>query len=267
MRPFFSIVTINFNGGHFIEQTIQSILNQNFKDFEYIVIDGGSTDNSVDIIKKYESQITHWVSEPDNGAADALNKGFKLAKGEYIYYLNSDDLLCKDALEFVQKYIQNKPGYDVYYGHGYIKRGSLKYPVYSSLWSIKWAANGNTRVFQQSHFIKNSVFQKTIGFNLENKTCWDYEILVDMNIQGATFKRYPFHTAIFRIHDASITGSSGNENAYKIDKARIKNKIIESGITLPPRILLSINLFFRDFQTIMKRNFSRVIRKIKNKGL
>lgn len=91
-----SIITINFNDHLGLDKTIQSVINQTFKDFEYIVIDGASTDGSVDVIKKYADKLTHWISEPDTGIYNAMNKGTRLAKGEYCLYLNSGDFLAAD---------------------------------------------------------------------------------------------------------------------------------------------------------------------------
>lgn len=90
--PKITIVTPNFNGGVYLEQTIQSVLSQDYPNLEYIIIDGGSTDNSVAIIKKYESQLTYWVSEPDKGLYDAVQKGFEKSTGEIMAWINSDDL-------------------------------------------------------------------------------------------------------------------------------------------------------------------------------
>lgn len=91
-----SIITINFNDHAGLDKTIQSVINQTFKDFEYIVIDGASTDGSVDVIKKYANKLTHWISEPDTGIYNAMNKGTRIAQGEYCFYLNSGDFLAAD---------------------------------------------------------------------------------------------------------------------------------------------------------------------------
>lgn len=96
--PKISIVTASYNQGQFIEETILSVLNQNYPNLEYIVIDGGSTDNSVEIIKKYQRHLTYWVSENDKGQANAINKGLKLCTGEIFNWLNSDDYLEPGAL-------------------------------------------------------------------------------------------------------------------------------------------------------------------------
>ena len=86
-----TILTATFNSGKTLEQTISSVVNQDYKDIEYIIVDGASTDNTVDIIKKYEKYGIKWISEPDNGLYDALNKGFDMATGDYFQVLGSDD--------------------------------------------------------------------------------------------------------------------------------------------------------------------------------
>jgi glycosyltransferase involved in cell wall biosynthesis len=99
--PKISIVTPSYNQGHFIEETICSILDQEYPNLEYIIIDGGSTDNTVEIIKKYQKHLTFWVSEPDNGQSDAINKGFSKCTGEIINWVNSDDYLLPGSLSFI----------------------------------------------------------------------------------------------------------------------------------------------------------------------
>jgi glycosyltransferase involved in cell wall biosynthesis len=96
--PKISIVTPNYNGAKYLEETILSVLNQNYPNLEYIIIDGGSTDDSIKIIEKYEKKLSFWVSEKDNGIYDALNKGFKKSTGQIMGWINSDDLLIPKSL-------------------------------------------------------------------------------------------------------------------------------------------------------------------------
>ena len=96
--PRISVVTPSFNQGQFIEETIRSILLQGYPNLEYFIMDGGSTDGSVEIIKKYSPWLSYWVSEPDSGQSDAINRGLKRASGEFATWINSDDLLSKNAL-------------------------------------------------------------------------------------------------------------------------------------------------------------------------
>ena len=97
-KPLVSIITVVFNGDQHLEKTIQSIINQTYDNVEYIIIDGGSTDRSIDIIKKYNSQIDYWVSEQDNGIGEAFNKGVKVAKGDYINFQGDGDGFITDNI-------------------------------------------------------------------------------------------------------------------------------------------------------------------------
>ena len=117
-QPLVSIVTPSFNQGRFIEETILSVKNQSYPNIEHIVVDGGSTDNTVEILKMYESSYNlRWISEPDKGQADAVNKGFALSQGEIIGWLNSDDVYFdRDVIRIVVQEFQRHPEADIIYG-------------------------------------------------------------------------------------------------------------------------------------------------------
>ncbi|MEB3274148.1 MAG: glycosyltransferase family 2 protein, partial [Prochlorothrix sp.] len=112
--PKISIVTPSYNQGQFIEETIRSVLLQGYPNLEYIVVDGGSTDNSIEVIRKYEPWLTYWVSEPDRGQSDAINKGFSYSTGKILGWLNSDDLIVDLALVKLASVYQ--PGLNWWYG-------------------------------------------------------------------------------------------------------------------------------------------------------
>ena len=116
MQPLVSIVTPSFNQAHYLEATIQSVLSQDETHLEYIVIDGASTDGSVEIIKNYEKRLAYWVSEKDGGQAEAINKGFKRAKGEILAWLNSDDYYLPDTIPAVMKIFEELPDVVMVYG-------------------------------------------------------------------------------------------------------------------------------------------------------
>ena len=115
-----SIVTPNFNMAEFLEETILSVLNQDYLHIEYIVIDGGSTDGSIDVIRKYEDRITYWVSEKDSGAAEAINKGWRRSTGELLWMLPSDDVLPPGSISSTVKYLHENPDIDFVYGDCYV---------------------------------------------------------------------------------------------------------------------------------------------------
>jgi glycosyltransferase involved in cell wall biosynthesis len=162
--PKISIVTPSYNQGVYIEETIRSVLLQNYPNIEFIIIDGGSADESVEIIKKYDSWLKFWVSEPDKGQTHAINKGFKMVTGEVTNWLNSDDYYVKGALQKIGIATYRKPEIDFFHGSGfYIRDGKI--------WSAKKHFDHmGARCFvhfcydlQPSCFYRTRVFEE-IGF-------------------------------------------------------------------------------------------------------
>ena len=171
-----SIITINFNDAKGLEKTIQSVINQTYKDFEYIVVDGASTDGSVDVIKKYSDKLTHWVSEPDSGIYNAMNKGTRMASGEYCLYLNSGDFLAdNDVLEkaFNYNFTEDIVSFGLILFND--KKEWLQLPPNDI--SLFTFTNGSLP--HPSTFIKKRVLDKIGGYNETYKIVSDWCFFLD----------------------------------------------------------------------------------------
>ena len=174
-----SIVTVTLNSEKYIEETIQSVLNQKNKNFEYIIIDGGSSDKTIDIIKKYENKIDYWVSEPDKGLYDAFNKGLTLVAGDVVGFVNSDDVYTNESLSIVEKYFKKYPNLDFLFG-GVKKHWGLLYGY--KPWKIFFSWG-----FYSSHstgfFIKLESAKKVGFYNLKYKYSSDYDLFYRMIVK------------------------------------------------------------------------------------
>lgn len=229
----FSIVTLSFNQGKFLEEAILSVIRQDYPDIEYIIVDPGSTDGSREIIEKYRRSIAKIIFEEDNGPADGLNKGFRAAKGDILGYINADDYYEPAAFTHVAEIFKNKQ--DVAVVNGAIRivdgRGRAKWRRrMSDAFDLENFAEGMCWVGQQATFFRKTVFGNPVTFNSGNRTCWDAEFLVDLALNGCLFHRHPKVLGNFRVHEGSITGSGRLESLYRQDIDRIR-KIISRSIT------------------------------------
>jgi len=205
----FSIVTISFNQARFLEQAIRSVIEQDYPDLEYIVVDPGSTDGSREIIERYRDRIAHRVFEPDHGPADGLNKGFAQASGGIFGFVNADDYLLPGALATVASVFDARPNIDVLSGHALVvdEHGQKNNELISRHFTPNRYIYGAATLVQQSTFFRAETFRRAGGLNIDNKIIWDGELWVDMALSGARFSRVNAVLAAFRIYDASITGS------------------------------------------------------------
>lgn len=194
-RPLVTIITVVFNNVHTLEQTIISVVNQSYKNIEYIIIDGGSTDGSVDLIRKYKSQISYWVSEPDKGIYYAMNKGLSIANGELVGVLSSDDWYESTSVEKVVNYYELNPEVDIIHGllrfiasndkpdsvvghyNSFLEKGMIEHPTC---------------------FIKKNMYDKVGFYNVSYKSAADYEWMLRAKKLDAKFLFIPEMLTNFR---------------------------------------------------------------------
>jgi glycosyltransferase involved in cell wall biosynthesis len=224
----FSIVTISFNQARFLEQAIRSVIEQDYSDIEYIVVDPGSTDGSREIIERYRDRITKVIFEPDNGPADGLNKGFSVATGNIFGFLNSDDILLPNAIQKVAKFIRQHPDLDVISGHSVVldAEGKIIRISHSDLFSLRSVAYGGCVLMQPSTFFKRDTYRLCKGFNVGNRSNWDGELFVDMALNGARYGLIKENLSGYRVHLNSVTGSKSSDVLIKNYGVRIFKKII-----------------------------------------
>jgi glycosyltransferase involved in cell wall biosynthesis len=222
-----SIVTISFNQAQFLERAIRSVLEQDYPDIEYIVVDPGSTDGSRDIIERYRSRISRVIYEPDRGPADGLNKGFAPATGDIFGFLNSDDVLLRGAVRSAVAFL-NANDVDVVSAHAAVIDAEDRHlrMAYSEPFSFKMFAYRACVLVQPSTFFRREVFERAQGFNVENKATWDGELWVDMALSGARFALADEVWSGFRLHSQSITSTKKLQQREEEDFQRMFRKIL-----------------------------------------
>ncbi len=255
-KPLVTIVTVTYNSEQFLEETIKSILQQTYDNLEYIVIDGGSTDRTLDILEKYGDAIDYFVSEPDNGMYDALNKGFTLATGELINFCNSDDMFyANDIIEtIVNKYNQEK--FDFCYGMAEFidaegKHISYHYPVN---FKQRYVVTLGMPFVQPTSFWKRSIMQKSGLFDLKYKIASDYDLISRLLLQSSQIYNTKIPVIKFRKHGVSF--GDKNTNIALQETSGIKSSLI---------IQLKMNKKFIPILEWYDRLFQKVYRMANNR--
>jgi len=206
--PRISIVTPSFNQAAYLEKCIKSVLAQNYPNLEYIVMDGGSTDGSVEIIRRYESNITYWQSQPDGGQAAAIGEGFQRSTGRLLSWINSDDFLCKGALFRVAEAYQEHPSSGLFFGNSFWVDhvGNLKYPLIPSSMSYEDWIYQTYSVFQGSVFFSHDTYLKVGGININLLYAMEYDLFFKIaKIFPTTY--IPHFLACFRDQPKSKTNN------------------------------------------------------------
>lgn len=205
-QPLVSIVTPSFNQANFLEATIFSILNQDYPHIEYIIIDGGSTDGSVEVIKKYADRLTDWVSESDQGQTDALNKGFARVTGKYMAYLNSDDTLEPYAVSEAVALLEKNPQWGMVYGDAhYIDEAGRPIGDFpASQTDYRKLRRGYVHIPQQAAFWRTDLWRQVGPLDPTFYFAMDYDLWVRL-AKISQLRYHPRVWANFRLHDDSKT--------------------------------------------------------------
>ncbi len=201
-----SIVTPSYNQAKYIEKTIQSVLMQDYPRIEYIVVDGGSSDGTVDIIKKYEDRITRWVSEKDKGQTDAINKGFAHASGDILAWINSDDTYQPGAISAAVKYLQEHPTVGMVYGDcNFINEsGQVIGKFNSAQTNHRLIRQGSVRIPQQTMFFRTDLWKQVGPLDPSFYFAMDYDLWTRISARSEI--KYVRQTwANFRLHTSGKT--------------------------------------------------------------
>jgi len=210
-----SIITVVYNGEKYLEQTIQSILNQTYKNIEYIIIDGGSTDRTIEIIKRYEYKLAYWISEKDNGIYDAMNKGIKKSTGELVGIINADDWYEKGAANNIVECYFNNEKPDIIYGNLKLlneetNQARISIPLIDRL-------NKDMSLNHPTCFVKKDIYNDKL-FDTSYRICADYNIMMHFKVSNKRFYYLDKLISNMRIGGASDNFILSTNEVYRVQK-------------------------------------------------
>lgn len=244
-----SLLTVSYNSAATIEDTIKSVVSQDYKDIEYIIVDGKSKDNTVDIIKSYDSQLSQWISEPDKGIYDAMNKGLKMTSGEVVGMLNSDDYYFDNHV--ISKVAQafEDPSVDAVFGNLIVVDPNRLDKVVRLYSAKKWHPGKFAKGFMPPHptfFVRRKYYEQFGLFKTDYKIASDYELLIRfLYVHKLRYKYLPMTMVVMRQGGVSSSGIKSNIILNK----EIKRACLENGLktNLP---LIYMKYFTKVFELI-----------------
>lgn len=213
-----TIVTVTYNCASVLERTIKSVINQTYGDIEYVVIDGGSKDGTIDVIRRYESQITYWKSEPDKGIYDAMNKGIAKATGQWINFMNAGDFFCDNNVisSVFQKHIPDSVGF-IYGKNKSITEDGIKEDGKPVTFMEQKGKYRNMAANHQAIFVRTSL-ARLYPFDLTFKLCADYNMI--MTIWKAGYKGL-YADLYVSTTEQREGASANNRNVQRLEEARV----------------------------------------------
>lgn len=218
--PKISVITPSFNQGRFIEQTILSVIGQCYTNIEYFVVDGGSTDETIDIIRKYQKNIAWWVSEPDKGQSDAINKAFLKCTGDIVCWLNSDDVLLPGALHFVAEHLSKLTAPTILFGNSLLFKEGKKMHGWSSD-VMRWHQTDLKLldyIVQPSSFWHKTVIDKVGMLSTSLHFIFDWEWFIRAKEAGIAFTPTSRVLSLYRLHEQHKTSTGGDTRLNEILK-------------------------------------------------
>lgn len=219
-----SIITINYNNFQGIEKTIKSIVSQTFSDFEYIVIDGGSSDGSLEVIQKYSDKIDFWISEPDSGIYNAMNKGIRQAKGEYLLFINSGDYL--EGINSLSKIMDNVSSVDIVYFNLKVMNPDNSFFIKEYPEKVDFGYFMTKTLPHPASFIRKELFLKYGVYNEKMKIVSDWAFFTHAICdKKCSYKYVPEYFSVFMLD--GISSSPKNSNLIKEEKDKyLKDKYL-----------------------------------------
>lgn len=243
-NPRVSIITPSYNQGRYIEATIRSVLAQDYPNIEYLIIDGGSQDDSVEIIRRYEDRLTSWVSEKDKGHADALNKGFSRASGEILAWLNSDDTYYPGAISDAVAYLKANPQVGMVYADANLTdhSGQVIGKFAARQTSYQAMLRGAVHIPQATTFFRADVWRQVGPLDLSLFFSFDYDLWVKI-AKVCEIRYLPRLWADFRMHDQGK--SVVNDDRCYPDMIRVADRELGRNPLSPLRVRsLARRLFY-----------------------
>lgn len=263
-NPLVTVITVCLNGEQYLEEAIRSVVSQTYQNIEYIIVDGGSTDASLDIIKKYEERISYWVSEPDSGIYNAMNKGINLSKGEIVYFLNADDFIYNEqVIERIVDYFKSNKDVQVVYGNvlildpydGFRLRVGREFTLHDLGRGVMFP--------NQNMFMKKEVLLENGLFDESFRIAGDYDMVTKAFLKGYKFKYVNEDIALFRLVGVSSDLNNGflaiKENRQIVKRyfkrsTYIKYLLLSQLTILRHRLILKMGLlnYWRKLKMLVK---------------
>lgn len=254
-----SIITINYNNLEGLQKTINSVLSQSFRDFEWIVVDGGSTDGSREMIEQNAEHFSYWVSEPDNGVYNAMNKGIKVAKGEYLLFLNSGDWLCDNHV--LQTVFRKEHMADILYGYMIeeedetVCHAAMMKPV------LHWTDFIGNTLPHQATFIRRVLFEKYGLYDESYRIAGDTKFFIKAIVwEKATYEFIPERIAVFQAGGISSDSMRFEERDDRLRNEMFPKMVIDDYKDLVALRRIKNNRVLRKFYTLLSKVAEKVSR-------